>query len=211
MKLIKKLISLSLVGVVLILCLMISVVVYANSAEIFSKKDIVFANALTSYPELPIAEKHLFVLPNSDPNLSGNLIGDFGKPISLNIPSIRRKLEIVPAIVRENTLLVRPNNGHFLVRFDEKAVKDFLIYLNKSWRTLPSPEDIKRDTNLYIDTNRKWRYVFKIEEIVSLTEDSIFVIPDNKTTNLILIINYPLDRKFLIVRAGYRTVVPIEK
>lgn len=196
---------------ILVFCMGISLIIFSSSAESLLGRDIVYAGALSVFPRLPLETKGL-VVPQNPPNLSGNLTGDYGKPVALNIPSIRRRLEIVPAIYDKQNLLVRPNNGHFLVKYgDDNQVEEFVIYLSKSWRTLPELEGIKAGTNIYVDTSRKWRYVFRIEEVVQVGYAKKFVVPHSRLTNLILIINNVEENNFLIIRGEYRTVITVER
>jgi len=181
--------------------------IYSNSLETIFQEDFLPTNAINHFAE---KSDYLADFDTRDltPNLNGNPVGDYGKPLVLSIPKINRRLEIVPAITSYNTLLNRPNNAHFLTLTEENSVKIVALYLTQSWRTIPNPEAIQPGTNLYIDTNRAWRYVFEVEEVLKINLDTYFA-PKLDTTQLLLIIKDHNQADIFLARAIYRTVLSI--
>lgn len=209
MKIVKKILQSIGASLLWSIPLFVSFIIYSNSLETIMNKDItVLAEAIETYNEY-VDSLGEYKNNINEPNLTGNAIGDYGKPVSLLLPNINRKIEIVPAVVNDNYLLSRPNNVHFLTKVNESGYVDgIFLYVKQSWRTIPDAEDLDAEGNIYIDTNREWRYVFAVDEIIQGRIND-YKLPESRNTQLLLMIKDQNNNETYLLRATYRTIIPI--
>lgn len=187
--------------------------IFANSYETLLEKDIPYSQAIETTSSFQIIYPNNFLIDNLEPNLSGNSIGNYGKPISINIPNINRRIELIPILKRKNLWLTRPNSAHYAYSQKQDGKIDvFLVYIRNSWRALgPKYQDIGPGNNIFIDTNREWRYMFKIDEVVQNNLNSQYITSESTTPQLIIIIENQKEKKVQIIKGTFLTVLTIQR
>lgn len=196
---------------VYLFCLIVTLFIAANSYEIASGRDIPFLGSVQAVNLSPVT-------PTLGKQSTNNLLdkgreGDFGRPDALRMLIDKKPLRVVlaPGIKNDSKWLARANTSHVLYATESKAgnAGDMVIYMKKSWRTIPNPELISKGTNMFIDTSTGWRYMFRVQEIRH-TGESQFVIPEARDTQLILTIDQD-NGQFYVVRGQFVSLQKVDQ
>jgi len=187
--------------------------IFANSYETLFEYDLPYSKAIETTQSYKLIYPNNFTVENLEPNLSGNSIGNYGKPVSINIPNINRRIELIPADIKNEKWLTRPNSAHFAYSLKSDGKIDiFLVYIRNSWRALgPNYQNIGPNNNIFIDTNREWRYMFRIDEVVQNNLDSQYITSEDIAPQLILIIENQKENKVQIIKGTFLTVLTIQQ
>ena len=131
-------------------------------------------------------------------------LGNFGEPQLLRIPSMNHRLPLVQAIYSSanNSWLSRAHSGHFMVVTESKNgyIGDTIVYMRRNYRTIPSPSELTIESNIVIDTDKGWRYVFRINEIAT-DQRHDFIIRGQENPTLILYIFDQDSQRYIIASA----------
>lgn len=178
-----------------------TLVIFLNSAEIVLEVDIPYAYSLKKFE----GSKHLdnTKLKRGEINEKSSLMQNYGDPNLIKFPSINKKLEVLKSIYNNGSYLVRTNKAHHL--FDDKG--NAIIYLHKSWQTVEDISKITIGENLYLDSDKGWRYVYRIEDLGIIDIDSTIVLPESEEPQLLVIIEDLKERKIYLIRSNYMTVI----
>jgi hypothetical protein len=198
-------------GIIYVGCLLLTVFISANSYEIASGKDLPFLNSIqqVDLDSLnPTIERY-----TKKQLLDEKKEGNFGRPETLRVIIDDKPLRtiIAPGIADRDNWLARANTSHLLYLGNSKSGNsaDMLIYLSQSWRTIPHPEKIAQGSNIFIDTNTGWRYMFRVEEIQSVNKNAQIVLPETRTTQIVLAINEPGSKDTIIIRGQFLSLLNI--
>lgn len=183
--------------------LSLTVFIFLNGFELASGKDIPGSTSLQS-----VNVSGILTVDSS--NLSSYFdpanFGNYGTPTQLRISSVTKKIPVVPAqTAGQGQLLARTNTGHYLITTPSKngSIGDTLIYLRQNWRSISSPEKIKIGDNIFLDTDADWRYMFRINEVVTQPISDVFVIADKPISSLVVVIENSHTKTHTIVVGDY--------
>ena len=138
---------------------------------------------------------------------------DFGNPRALQIPSLKIRLELMKAINKNDHWLARANSGHYITlrSKDNDHTENILIYARKGWYTINSPSDISTTTNLFLETDHDWRYMFRVVEHNVIRLDGTYVVPDSNTPTLFVVIEDKKAGISHIIRAKFVNLQAIQR
>ena len=92
--------------------------------------------------------------------------GQFGKPVTLAIPAASgvQRLSIVAPINDHGTWLARTSTMHVLIPTKplNGNISTMLLYCRGGFRTISADTLPAVGSNLFVDTDQNWRYVYKI-------------------------------------------------
>ena len=175
---------------------------FLNCAEILLEKDIPKISAIKTVNAQYVIEGMSLV----DFDKSNAL---FGTPQDIRIPSIHTKLEMIEGTVTSNGWLTRNNKANYFYTYvgNNSNVEHIIVYTTKNWRTVQSPELLKENENIYIDT-QEWRYLFRITSTHTIDLNTPFVAPETTNQRLLLIVQdfdnsiiYIMEAEFLDIQA----------
>ncbi len=189
---------------VLTLCGLVTAYIVTNSAETAFNIDVPFAQA--------IASEHLDAITTPiTPDFlshadSNDYRGNFGNPVVLKLPAKQVKLPIAPAIYNQGEWLARSNTAHYVItgRAQGGDLGDTVLYLRQSWRTIQDSSDLTVGSNLFLDTDSSWRYLYKVAEITSLGTDGHIVLGTNRKPQVYLVLQS--SEGTTVVRAEFVSV-----
>lgn len=176
-----------------LLSFFISANVYASSYELLFNQDLPIVSSLTKF-----SYRDLLVSLERDNSSVGQpltgFVGDNGEPKELRLPQPEAKLALVPAVKSiQGDFLVRASTGHFFMTAPAKdgTLADVVVYAKRDWRSLPTNAGISIDDNIFLDTTKDWRYVYRIVEAVEGDQASRYVMPTSRRSGIILVIEGP--------------------
>lgn len=178
-----------------------TIVIFTNSIEILFEIDIPYAYSLNKFEGSSYLSNSEY--SKSEVNLKNSLIQTYGDPKIIKFPSINKRLEILKPVYNKKVFLVRTNKVHHLL--DNKG--NIVIYLHKSWQTVEDITDISVGENIYLDSDKGWRYVYRIEEINTLAIENKVILPDTEEPQLLVIIEDSENNLSQLIRAKYLTVI----
>ena len=120
----------------------------------------------------------------------GKLLGSFGRPLSLKLPDRNARLTVTaPIRQQDGTWLSRANALHMLIPSQprEGNIGVALLYCRSSFRTLNDQNLPKAGSNIFMDTDKDWRYVYKVTS-AKIFDDDVPYVPSDTGTNSELII-----------------------
>lgn len=148
----------------------------------------------------------------ADPKLS--YYGNFGKPITLKLPSSSLRLNIVSAIQDGSSWLARPGTLQLLIpsRPRDGNIGVALLYCRSNFRTINAANMPKPNQNIFMDTDQDWRYIYKINAVHVYTADVSYVPSDDGSTGKILIdCNDSGTKNNIIVEGSLLSVQGVEQ
>lgn len=173
-----------------IISLVFSSYVYASSYELIFNHDLPVAGALTHFKLSDVMKKVSLGRSSLGEQLDA-YIGDQGEPQELRIPKSDSRIFLLPALVeKDGQFLIRANSGHFV--FTSKAkngqLGNLVVYLKRDWRSLPQTATFGVDDNLFIDTKKEWRYMYRITDSVKGVDARNYVAQEITRPSLIVIV-----------------------
>jgi hypothetical protein len=114
--------------------LIVTFFILINSAEVLMARDLPLSNAMESFDVNVLDTGRDYVVPSTSPNLSGSEVGDYGRPITVNLPSMNRRLELLSGMKDNGKWLVRANKVHYFVEEGKLGIKSIFFYTIRGWR-----------------------------------------------------------------------------
>ena len=144
-------------------CAYISLFILASGYESIYNRALPFVGTLASVDIQPLAKAYnLGVAYQMKPSY----YGQFGKPSVLTIPGRNgpKRLSIVTPIKQTDTWLARASAMHLLLPDKPTSghISTAILYCRASFRTITAGTLPRAGSNLFIDTDQKWRYVYKV-------------------------------------------------
>lgn len=164
--------------------------VFMNTYEVVFNRDIPVANSVARFGaqgEIRAVIHQFDIKPDADQTVSNS---EYNKLESLQFPSLTSRLYLEEKRVINGSWYVRPNLGHY-IGLDKDAhgvTLDYLIYTDRSWRTLPEPNQIEVGSrvNLYHDSHSQTSY--KVAEKQVLPLQGTFIASKTSQRQIILLI-----------------------
>jgi hypothetical protein len=143
-----------------------------------------------------------------------SIFGTFGAPTSLKLPGRTKKLDIVPAVHPDaNQWLARANTLHVVTPEGARSgnIGVALLYCRSGFRTLDSNNLPAEGSNLFMDTDKNWRYVYKIISVVTNDQNQTYIPADSgEQSKLLISCNDSRKHTTIIIEANLLTVQGVE-
>ena len=183
--------------------LALTLFIFLNGFELASGKDLPGSTSLQSVNISGIVKVDA---DNLNSFFDAANYGNFGKPTQLRISSVTQKIPVVPAQTSDyDQLLARTSTGHYLITSPSKSgsIGNTLVYMRQNWRSIRSPENILIGDNMFLDTDAGWRYMFRINEVVTQPIGEVFVVADKPISSLTVVIENSQSKTHTIVVGDY--------
>jgi hypothetical protein len=166
----------------MLLCGLISLFVFASSYETTFNYDLPVVDGVTTVRLQPLQR----ILTAAQAGQAD--VGNYGKPQQLKLPSSNVRLVLAPAISRHGTWLARANTAHYslLTPSHNGTIGNTFLYFRKSWRTDNEPEKLAQGDNIFLDTDRDWRYFYRVDNVKAMREADLYVMRDTPASQLVL-------------------------
>lgn len=117
-------------------------------------------------------------------------IGNFGKPINVKMPQRSMQFDVVAPIAQNSDQwLARASTLHLVPLSPARNgnVGVILLYCRSSFRTFDAHNMPKAGDNVFIDTDRDWRYVYRVTATRAMSGSEPHIISDNGTKGKLII------------------------
>lgn len=141
---------------------------------------------------------------DSYPKVNQTVVGNYGFPYYLKLPAQDVKMVVAPGIVnKNNTYLARAAAAHYFMTSDVKNgnIGNLVVYYEKSWRTNNRPDLAKAGDNIFLDTDREWRYFYRIDSVKTLETAQQYISRSSNATQLVLIAVDTTTNKLVVAQA----------
>jgi hypothetical protein len=167
-----------------ILSAFVTIYIFCAAYELIFNKDI---------PGIQTVDKANLSLmqPYIDKAPIGSLTyGNYGTPQELQIQSKNSRIVIAPGMydAASKNWLARISTGHIVILGNphDDQLGNALVYMRSSWRTISNPEAITIGDNVFIDTDRDWRYFYRVTEVRPKQAGMEFVASSARASQLFL-------------------------
>jgi len=186
-----------------------SIYIFANGFELATNVNLPYVSAIE-----PVDVAHLIKLNLADQTALNpkDSIGNFGEPKYLKISSQTSSVALIPAIVNDGEYIARASVGHFVYLAPAKSgdLGTTLIYIRQGWRTISNPNQIEVGSNLFIDTNKDWRYMYRVSDASRINTESQFLLPDGQKPQIMLVL-LRQDNSMYVVVADFIDIQNIQQ
>ncbi len=146
-------------------------------------------------------------------HLNDSLYGSFGRPINVKLPERNARLDIAPPIYNDGWL-ARSNALHLLIPSPPRDgnIGTTLLYCRSSFRTLSDQNLPSVGGNILMDTDKAWRYVFKVTSAKVYPDNVPYVASDNGSlSKLIISCNDSAAHSNVVVEANLLSVQGVDQ
>ncbi len=174
-------------------CGILTVFLLANSYETTFGQTLPVVNAVSKVDLGLLQPSPDRMIPLLDKQTSDRYEGTYGTPAQLRISSTAKNITIAAPIYHQHSWLARASTGHYVTVSPAKGgdLGDTIIYM-KGGRTTVAPEEvgkIRADSNLFVYTKRDWRYMYRVNEVATLSDPSErYVLPQTAGNRLYLVV-----------------------
>ncbi|HSX36369.1 MAG TPA: hypothetical protein VLH84_05550 [Patescibacteria group bacterium] len=115
--------------------------------------------------------------------------GNFGKPQTLKLPSSSLRLDIVPPLQQGDAWLARAGTLHLLIVRQPRAgnIGMALLYCRAGFRTLNAQNLPQFGQNIFMDTDKGWRYVYKVANAKQYADNIPYIVADDGSQGKLVI------------------------
>ena len=141
------------------------------------------------------------------------LYGSFGKPTNVKLPERAARLDIGPAIYSNNQWLGRANGLHLLIPQQPRNgnIGMALLYCRSSFRTLNDQNLPQVGSNIFMDTDKDWRYVYKVTIAKVYSDKTPYITSDTgRGSRLVISCNDQAAGANVVVEATLLSVQGVE-
>lgn len=172
--------------------------VFLNTYELIANKDIPLATSLNRYTAQDVINKEIkeFSVKQDSRNLNNNSRLD--EMSFMMIPSLDVRMPLEEAREIGGAWYQRPSLGHY-IRLNEDDygnIVDYLIYTDKSWRTILDVENIEQGTEIHIVDPKGFDALFEVAEKQILPFDKTFILNKTENRQIILVIEDPDNKRY---------------
>lgn len=187
--------------------LIITIFFFLNTLETVLGKD--FSSLVPAVKKFQGTEIIRSIIGNKLPeevikdSTSPDFVGDFGNPRELKIPSAKERVPLVSAISYSNEWFSRIGSGQFIIvsQSQDRNIGGMVVYLNSSWRTVSNADSIRIGDTIFVETDKDWRYMFRIIGKNVLQADQPFVKSNDHSGGLVFIVEVPDQQKEVVFEA----------
>ncbi|MGF7229535.1 MAG: hypothetical protein ACQR33_06185 [Candidatus Saccharibacteria bacterium] len=143
-----------------------------------------------------------------------SLYGSFGKPTTIKLPAHSERFSIVAPLQQGGEWLARANAMHLLLPSSPRNgnIGIALLYCRASFRTLNDQNLPAVGSNVFMDTDKEWRYVFKISSAKVFSDAIPYVASDTGgNTKLIITCNDKAAHTNMVVEANLLSVQGVDQ
>lgn len=173
-------------------------IVFLNAYELIANKDIPWATSLQRLSVQDVIDKEIkeFSVKQGSKDLNNN--SRLENIRDIEIPSLNVRVPLEAAREIDGAWYQRPNLAHYigLNKDDYGNIVDYLIYTNKSWRTVPDVENIERGTEVKLVDPNGFNALFQVSEKQILPLDKMFVLNKADDRQVILIVEDPENGRY---------------
>ena len=168
----------------------VSLNIYASSYELLFNRDLPFVSSLTQFNYGSL----ISTLAGGDSSVgrpTANFVGDNGEPKEIRLPESGTKVALVPAILASDMgFLVRAGTGHYLMTSQSRSggLGDVVVYTKRDWRSLSNSAEITVDDNIFLDTVKDWRYVYRVIEVVKGEQAENYLAPTSARGSMVMVV-----------------------
>lgn len=121
-------------------------------------------------------------------HLHDSLYGSFGRPVNIKFPERVARLDVAAPLYNDGWL-ARANTLHLLIPAQPRAgnIGTSLLYCRSSFRTLTDQNLPSLGSNILMDTDKGWRYVFKVTSAKVYADNVPYVATDTGATSKLII------------------------
>ena len=173
--------------------------IFLNTYEVVFNKDIALANSVQPMQSQEVINQ---VLAQFKIKGDTSLLDSSGQMEDLNnleIPALNTSLELEESRRINDLWYQRPSRGHYigLNKDDFGNTGDYLIYTNKSWRTLASPDQIEVGMDVKVSYGGgKFAATFSVADKAYLPTDRSFLFSKVEGRQIILIVDDAANHKY---------------
>lgn len=145
--------------------------------------------------------------------LHSSLYGSFGRPVNIKFPERAARLDVAAPIYNDGWL-ARANTLHLLITAPPRAgnIGTTLLYCRSSFRTLTDQNLPSLNSNILMDTDKGWRYVFKVTGAKIYADNVPYVATDTgNTSKLIISCNDRSAHSNVVVEASLLSVQGVDQ
>lgn len=177
----------------------ITVFIFSNAFELIFNHDLPIISAIKKVDLSLVSQNNKLTDCEQSVYLNWEKYGD---PIRLKITD-QARAQLVPAIKKES-FLARAYALHFLCfREDDSSQENLLIYGNSSIRTIDQDTNINIGDLVLIETGKKWRFVFRVDDIKKKTNGSNFIVEKKEKPATIIYLSDDSGQAKTIIKAKY--------
>ena len=169
-------------------CVILTFYIAVNCYEIIFQKDLRFVSAIPAFSSPEIINE-IGQTNESSFEEKQRFIRQIHKPKSIKFAALGSRLEIVPAIQKNDEWLAYANKGQYILLNEngESGVGNMLVYVRRSWRTIIEPEKLENGTKFTLETE-EYNNLYKIVERKLKPMHEAFIVSDLPKSYLLLIV-----------------------
>lgn len=179
--------------------------IFLNTYEVVANKDIPIAQSIRRFVAQDVINKEIreFSIKQDSRNLNNN--ARFEEPDYLEIPALGIRVHLEEARKIGDFWYQRPSLAHYigLNKDDFGNTIDYLIYTDKSWRTIPYADEMEEGMQVRLFTRSGLGITFEIGERQILSLDRSLIVNKTENRQVILIVEDPDADKYY----GYSLIV----
>jgi hypothetical protein len=189
MKRFKK--TLFIIGTIIIFagCGVISAFLLASGYESIYNRSLPLVNTIDEVDLRAFGQAYNldYAIPEGD-----KIYGNYGKPLTLKLPQRPSRLDLVQPIKDKQTWLARANTLHLLIPEEPRngSMGLAIVYCRTGLRTLEANNLPAQGSNLFIDTDHSWRYVYKVTSTATAPASQNYIIADDGKTSKMVVACY---------------------
>jgi hypothetical protein len=182
----RKAIAFTVSAVVFAVCGAASIFLVASGYESVYNRSLPFVHTIDPIDMRAFADTYDLEAAASGKN---DLYGNFGKPQTVKMPKRSSRMDIVAPLHDGKTWLARANTLQLLIpqKPRDGNLGLALLYCRSSFRTIMATELPAQGSNIFVDTDRDWRYVYKVTSSSVVAEAQPYVVADDGSTGKLVI------------------------
>jgi hypothetical protein len=194
--------------IVLTACGFISVFVLASGYESVYSRSLPFVHTVDPVDIAAVSQgRDLLRYSVAKPSA----YGQFGKPVVFKMPGtpVDIRLDVAAPIANNGQWLARTTALHAIIPGQPKKgnISQLVLYCRSSFRTISDNNLPKAGANIFIDTDQKWRYVYKVTSARTYSQDDAYVpIANSAPGKLLVACNDQAKRVTSIIEADLLSV-----
>lgn len=202
-KLLKKIFYFFRITVYTLPAFLLTAFIALNSYEVIFQKDLKYINAVQTFSSSKLIDD-LSEATNSAFSARQKTTQIVHNPQALKFPSIKQRIEIIPAQKVNNQWVEMGNKGHYisLGENSESGIGNTIIYLKRDWRTILEPNDLKENNKFYLETS-KYINSYKVIGFNVKAQNDNYVLNPLPRSYVLLVIEDPKNNVNYFVKAVF--------
>lgn len=179
--------------------------VFLNTYEVVANQDIPIANSVRKVAVQNIIKNVISEFKIKSDSRLLNTNSQLGTLDYFEIPLMGITVKLEEARKIDDQFYQRLSFAHYigLNKDDYDNVIDYLVYTNKSWRTIPFPENIEEGTEIKFYTLEGFSSLFVVSEKMILPLNRSFIVNKSESRQILLLVEDPENQKYF----GYSLIV----